>query len=104
VRLRLWSSLPEQYQITERIREIATLKVVGFYARRWAHMSSRKFGADFARRARVFDGHLADSFVMGQLSFDMVSFHVVIKPLSYLLAVRDDVLLRLRGRHLYATR
>ena len=27
------------------------------------------------------------SFVMGQLSFDMVSFHVVIKPISYLLAV-----------------
>jgi putative ABC transport system permease protein len=24
---------------------------------------------------------------MGQLNFDMVSFHVVIKPLSYLLAV-----------------
>ena len=26
-------------------------------------------------------------FVMGQLSFDMVSFHVVIKPLSYVFSV-----------------
>ena len=75
--------------ITERIREIATIKVLGFYA--------PEVGAYVFRENLVLTllGALAGipmgiwlhSFVMGQLSFDMVSFHVVIKPLSYLLAV-----------------
>lgn len=75
--------------ITERLREIATIKVLGFYA--------PEVGAYVFRENLVLTllGALAGipmgiwlhSFVMGQLSFDMVSFHVVIKPLSYLLAV-----------------
>lgn len=75
--------------ITERIREIATIKVLGFYA--------PEVGAYVFRENLVLTllGALAGipmgiwlhSFVMGQLSFDMVSFHVVIKPLSYLLSV-----------------
>lgn len=74
--------------ITERIREIATIKVLGFYA--------PEVGAYVFRENLVLTllGALAGipmgiwlhSFVMGQLSFDMVSFHVVIKPLSYLMA------------------
>lgn len=75
--------------ITERIREIATIKVLGFYA--------PEVGAYVFRENLVLTllGSLAGiplgiwlhSFVMGQLSFDMVSFHVIVKPVSYLLAV-----------------
>ncbi len=75
--------------ITERIREIATIKVLGFYA--------SEVGAYVFRENLVLTligslvgiplGIWLHGFVMGQLSFDMVSFHVVIKPLSYLLAV-----------------
>jgi len=75
--------------ITERIREIATIKVLGFYA--------PEVGAYVFRENLVLTllGALAGipmgiwlhSVVMGQVSFDMVSFHGVIKPLSYLLAV-----------------
>ncbi|NLI54849.1 MAG: FtsX-like permease family protein [Clostridiales bacterium] len=75
--------------ITERIREIATIKVLGFYA--------PEVGAYVFRENLVLTllGALAGvplgiwlhRFVMSQLSFDMVSFHVIVKPLSYLLAV-----------------
>ncbi|MPN08912.1 hypothetical protein SDC9_156200 [bioreactor metagenome] len=75
--------------ITERIREIATIKVLGFYA--------PEVGAYVFRENLVLTllGSLAGipmgiwlhNFVMNQLSFDMVSFHVVILPLSFLLSV-----------------
>ena len=75
--------------ITERIREIATIKVLGFYA--------PEVGAYVFRENLVLTligslvgiplGIWLHGFVMGQLSFDMVSFHVVIKPLSYIFAV-----------------
>ena len=75
--------------ITERIREIATIKVLGFYA--------PEVGAYVFRENLVLTligslvgiplGIWLHGFVMGQLSFDMVSFHVVIKPLSYVFAV-----------------
>ncbi len=75
--------------ITERIREIATIKVLGFYA--------PEVGAYVFRENLVLTllgalvgvplGIWLHGFVMGQLSFDMVSFHVVIKPLSYILSV-----------------
>ncbi|PKM39133.1 MAG: ABC transporter permease [Firmicutes bacterium HGW-Firmicutes-9] len=75
--------------ITERIREIATIKVLGFYA--------PEVGAYVFRENLVLTllGSIAGiplgiwlhSFVMGQLSFDMVSFQTIIKPLSYILSV-----------------
>ena len=75
--------------ITERMREIATIKVLGFYA--------PEVGAYVFRENLVLTllgaiagipmGIWLHSFVMGQLSFDMVSFHVVIHPLSFLFAV-----------------
>ena len=75
--------------ITERLREIATIKVLGFYA--------PEVGAYVFRENLVLTllGSIAGipmgiwlhSFVMGQLSFDMVSFHVVILPLSFLFSV-----------------
>lgn len=75
--------------ITERLREIATIKVLGFYA--------PEVGAYVFRENLVLTllGSIAGipmgiwlhQFVMNQLSFDMVSFHVVILPLSYLFSV-----------------
>ena len=75
--------------ITERMREIATIKVLGFYA--------TEVGAYVFRENLVLTllgslvgiplGMWLHGFIMGQLNFDMVSFHVVIKPISYLLAV-----------------
>ncbi len=75
--------------ITERVREIATIKVLGFYA--------PEVGAYVFRENLVLTllGALAGiplgiwlhSFVMGQLNFDMVNFHTVIKPLSFLFSV-----------------
>lgn len=74
--------------VTERIREIATIKVLGFYA--------PEVGAYVFRENLVltFLGALAGiplgiwlhRFVMGQLSFDMVTFKVMITPLSFLLS------------------
>ena len=75
--------------ITERIREIATIKVLGFYA--------PEVGAYVFRENLVLTllgslvgiplGIWLHGFVMQQLSFDMVSFHVVIHPLSFLISV-----------------
>ena len=75
--------------ITERVREIATIKVLGFYA--------PEVGAYVFRENLVLTllGSLAGipmgmwlhSFVIRQLSFDMVSFHVTIFPLSFLYSV-----------------
>lgn len=75
--------------ITERIREIATIKVLGFYA--------PEVGAYVFRENLVLTllgsllgiplGIWLHAFVMSQLSFDMVNFHVVVKPLSFLFSV-----------------
>lgn len=75
--------------ITERIREIATIKVLGFYA--------PEVGAYVFRENLVLTlmgallgiplGIWLHSFVIHQLNFDLVNFHVVIKPLSYLFSV-----------------
>jgi len=75
--------------ITERVREIATIKVLGFYA--------PEVGAYVFRENLVLTllgsllgiplGIWLHSFVMSQLSFDLVNFHVVIKPVSFLLSI-----------------
>ena len=75
--------------ITERVREIATIKVLGFYA--------PEVGAYVFRENLVLTllGSLAGipmgiwlhNFVIHQLSFDMVSFHVTILPVSFLYSV-----------------
>ncbi len=74
--------------VTERIREIATIKVLGFYA---PEVGSYVFRENLVL---TFLGALAGiplgtwlhRFVMGQLSFDMVTFKVMITPLSFLLS------------------
>ncbi len=75
--------------ITERIREIATIKVLGFYAPEVVAYVFREnlvltlLGA----LAGMPMGVWLHAFVMSQLNFDMVNFHAVIKPISYLFSV-----------------
>lgn len=75
--------------ITERQREIATIKVLGFYP--------RETGAYVFRENLVLTlmgiavglplGILLHRFVMQQIQVDMVAFKVTIMPVSYLLSV-----------------
>lgn len=75
--------------ISERVREIATLKVLGFYP--------RETGAYVFRENVVLScmgilcgvplGILLHRFVMIQLKIEMVTFEINIRPISYLYAV-----------------
>lgn len=75
--------------ISERVREIATLKVLGFYP--------RETGAYVFRENMVLSvmgiilgiplGKLLHHFVMLQIKIDMVSFEINIRPQSYLYSV-----------------
>lgn len=75
--------------ISERVREIATLKVLGFY--------SRETGAYVFRESMVLSvmgivcgiplGILLHRFVMMQLKIDMVTFEIYIRPLSFIYSV-----------------
>ncbi len=75
--------------ITEREREIATIKVLGFYP--------RETGAYVFRENLVLTlmgivvglplGILLHRFVMNQIQVDMVAFKAAIMPISYLLSV-----------------
>lgn len=75
--------------ISERVREIATIKVLGFHA--------RETGAYVFRENIILSamgivcglplGFGLHQFVMNQIQVDMVSFKYVIKPVSYLLTV-----------------
>lgn len=75
--------------ISERVREIATLKVLGFYP--------RESGAYVFRESMVLSimgivvglplGILLHTFIMSRLKVDMVSFQVQILPLSYVYSV-----------------
>ena len=75
--------------ISERVREIATLEVLGFYP--------RESGASVFRESMVLSmmgivaglplGVLLHAFIIFQLKVDMVSFQVRIQPLSYVYSV-----------------
>ncbi len=75
--------------ITERVREIATIKVLGFYP--------RETGAYVFRENLVLvimgiiigipAGLALHRFVMSQIIVDMVSFNQVIEPASYVFTV-----------------
>ncbi len=75
--------------ITERIREIATIKVLGFYPR---ETSSYVFRENFFLTAisavvGLGLGKWLHAFIMDQIRIDMMSFNVRIAPLSFILAV-----------------
>ena len=75
--------------ITERIREIATIKVLGFYAPEIGAYVFREniLLTAFGALAGIPLGIWLHGFVMGQLTFDMVNFQVVIAPLSFAIAL-----------------
>ena len=71
--------------ITERVREIATIKVLGFYPRETASYVFRE-NLVLAIMGTVVGlpfGVLLHRFVMSQIKIDMVSFNTVILPQSY---------------------
>ncbi len=75
--------------ITERIREIATIKVLGFYPNETAAYVFREniFLTAIGALVGVFLGRWLHWFVMEQINIDMVSFAQIIKPQSYLYSV-----------------
>lgn len=75
--------------ITERVREIATIKVLGFYPR---ETSAYVFRENFVLTTigalvGLAMGKLLHSFVMNQLKIDLIYFDIRIKVISYILAV-----------------
>ena len=75
--------------ITERIREIATIKVLGFYRNETASYVFREnlILTAFGAVAGLFLGKLFHAFVMSQVQVDQVSFNVRILPRSYVYSV-----------------
>lgn len=75
--------------ITERIREIATIKVLGFYARETADYVFRENLVLTAMGAIVGLGlgKWLHWFVMYHINIDMISFRKIITPVSYLLSL-----------------
>jgi putative ABC transport system permease protein len=75
--------------ITERQREIATIKVLGFFRRETSAYVLRENLALTAMGivAGVGLGILLHSFVMAQIKVDLVDFSVKIAPKSYLYSV-----------------
>ena len=71
--------------ITERIREIATIKVLGFYPMETAAYVFREnlFLTAIGGSAGLLLGKLLHWFVMEQINIDMVSFPHTVLPLSY---------------------
>ena len=75
--------------ITERIREIATIKVLGFYQRETAKYVFRENTVltGIGCVAGLFLGKLLHAFVMQEAKIDMVSFDVHIQWTSYLYSI-----------------
>lgn len=75
--------------ITERIREIATIKVLGFYAKETADYVFRENLALTAigAIAGLLLGKWLHWFVMYNINIDMISFKNLITPVSYLLSL-----------------
>lgn len=72
--------------ITERIREIATIKVLGFYAKETADYVFREnlILTGMGALVGLFLGKWLHWFVMYNINIDMISFKTVITPFSYL--------------------
>jgi len=75
--------------ITERIREIATIKVLGFFR---SETSAYVFRENFVLTSigilvGLILGIFLHGFVMAQIHVDMVSFDAYIAPLSYLYSI-----------------
>ena len=75
--------------ITERIREIATIKVLGFYKNETASYIFREniILTSIGALAGLFVGRVFHAFVMSQVQVDQVAFAVRVLPLSYLFSI-----------------
>lgn len=75
--------------ITERIREIATIKVLGFYPKETSAYVFREnfFLTAISAVAGLFLGRLLHAFVMTQIRIDTIYFDIIVLPKSYLFAV-----------------
>jgi putative ABC transport system permease protein len=75
--------------ISERVREIATIKVLGFHARESGAYVFREniMLAIMGIVCGLPLGIALHSFVMSQIKVDLVAFKYVIRPISYLLSV-----------------
>jgi len=72
--------------ITERAREIATIKVLGFYKKETASYVFREnmMLTALGLLAGLILGHFLHALVMNEIKVDMMNFIVYVKPLSYL--------------------
>ena len=75
--------------ITERIREIATIKVLGFYPSETASYVFREniFLTAIGGAVGLGLGKALHWFVMEQIKVDLVSFDKIILPTSYLYSI-----------------
>lgn len=75
--------------ITERIREIATIKVLGFYKNETALYVFRENMVLTGVGALVglVLGKLLHIFVMSQINIDMIAFNIQVTPLSYIISI-----------------
>lgn len=74
--------------VTERIREIATIKVLGFYPGETATYVFREnmILTGLGALTGLILGKYLHAFVMAKIDIDLVSFHVQIFPVSYLIS------------------
>lgn len=75
--------------LTERVREIATIEVLGFYPR---EMGSYVFRENFILVligivAGLPTGYVLHKFIMSRIVVDAVSFNEIIEPISYVFTV-----------------
>ena len=72
--------------ITERIREIATIKVLGFYKKETESYVFREnlILSVLGMGVGLFLGKWLHAYVMNEIRIDMISFEVYVKPVSYL--------------------
>lgn len=75
--------------ITERIREIATIKVLGFFRKETASYIFRenRVLTTIGIGTGLFLGVMLHRFVMNQIQVDMVSFDVHIRVISYIYSI-----------------
>lgn len=75
--------------ITERIREIATIKVLGFYSKETATYVFREifFLTGISSLVGLLVGKLLHTFVMTQIRVDMIFFDTRIVPMSYVYSI-----------------
>ena len=71
--------------ITERIREIATIKVLGFYKKETESYVFREnlILSVMGMALGLILGKFLHGFVMSQIKIDMIAFDIFVKPLSY---------------------